>query len=49
MARQMKTPDLPDAEQSNGDKKTKVNILNQYLTRPSINILLKDILARKAR
>ncbi|CAB3995004.1 Hypothetical predicted protein [Paramuricea clavata] len=43
LARNMKTPPLPDqsdTEQSNSERKTKLNIVNQYLARPSINLLV---------
>ena len=40
IARNMRTPNQVDGEQLNGDGKTKVNNVSQYLARPSINLLV---------
>ena len=40
MARNMRTPNQVDGEQSNSDRKNKLNNASQYLGRPSINLLV---------
>jgi hypothetical protein len=40
MARNIRTPNQADIEQSEKERRTKQNLVSQYLSRPSINAIV---------